>query len=81
MFDIEKAANEAEVIIRGYAVETFNDGIRVLSLNNGYGVAVLRKDGTLIETNMDDIEVSIAREVMFDALKYMEPENAEVLQF
>ena len=81
MFDIEKAANEAEVIIRGYAVETFNDGIRVLNLNNGYGVAVLRKDGTLIETNMDDIEVSIAREVMFDALKYMEPENAEVLQF
>ena len=32
----------------------------------------MMQDGTLIETNMDDIEVSIAREYMLSALKYME---------
>ena len=27
------------------------------TLNNGYGAAVFKPDGTLIETNMDDIEI------------------------
>ena len=29
-------------------------------------------DGTLVETNMDDIEAGIARDYMLSALKYME---------
>ena len=28
----------------------------IFYLNNGYGAAVFKPDGTLIETNMDDIE-------------------------
>ncbi len=72
MIDIKAAAEEADVIIRGYAVSTCAQGYRILNLNNGKGAAILKGDGTLIETNMDDIELSIARRYMLDALKYME---------
>ncbi len=72
MIDIRKAADDAEVIIRGYAMNRCDEGIRILNLNNGNGAAVLKTDGTLIETNMDDIEVGIVRDYMLSALKYME---------
>lgn len=72
MIDIKTAAEEAEVIIHGYAVSKCAEGVRVLNLNNGKGASIFQKDGTLIETNMDDIELSIARDYMLGALKYME---------
>lgn len=72
MIDVSKAAGEAEVIVCGFAIGRCQDGIRVLNLNNARGAAVMKKDGTLIETNMDDIELEIAREYMLSSLKYME---------
>ena len=72
MFDIEKEADAAEVTIGGYAVSRCEEGIRILNLNNGKGAAVFMPDGTLIESNMDDIEAGIARDYMLSALKYME---------
>ena len=61
MFDVSKEADAAEVIIRGYAIRQCEQGIKVLNLNNGKGVAVFKRDGLLIETNMDNIEEKIAR--------------------
>ena len=72
MVDVRKTAEDADVIIRGYAVQRCDEGIRVSNLNNEKSVAVLKADGTLIETNMDDIDLAIARKHMFNALKYME---------
>ncbi len=72
MINITKSADEAEVIIRGYAIQRCEHGIRVLNLNNSEGAAVFKKDGTLIESNMDDIEIEISRGYMLQALKYME---------
>ena len=72
MFDIEKEADAAEVIIGGFAIGRCDEGIRVLNLNNGRSGAVFMPDGTLVETNMDDIEADIARDYMLSALKYME---------
>ena len=72
MINVEKAAEEALVIIRGFAISRCNEGFRVLNLNDGEGAAIMSPDGTLIETNMDDIEVSIAKAYMMSALKYME---------
>lgn len=72
MIDVKKCAEEADVIINGYAIERCEDGFRVLNLNDGAGTAVFQKDGKLVETNMDDIEVSIARDHMLRSLKYME---------
>ena len=71
MFDTKKEADAAEVIIRGYAIKRCEGGIQVLNLNDEKGVAIFKEDGTLIETNMDDIESSIAREYMLSSLKYM----------
>ena len=72
MIDVNKAAEEAEVIIQGYAINRCEEGIRILNLNNKKGAAVLLENGTLIETNMDEIELAIAKEYMLSALKYME---------
>ena len=59
MFDIEREADAADVIISGYAIVRCDEGLRVLNLNNGKSAAVFMPDGTLIETNMDDIEAAI----------------------
>ncbi len=72
MIDIENEAKKADVIIGGFAVQKCEEGFRILNLNNQFGAAVLKDDGTLIETNMDDIELSIAKDYFFRSLKYME---------
>ena len=72
MIDINKIADEADVIISGYAFKKNTDDIRVFNLNNGKSAAVLQPNGTLIETNMDDIELEIATKYMLSSLKYME---------
>ena len=71
MLSIEQIANSAEVIINGYAVSACDEGLRVDNLNTGKGSAVFKADGTLIETNMDDIELEIARNYVQNAQKYM----------
>ncbi len=72
MLDIKQEADKADVIIKGFAVQKCKEGFRILNLNNQFGAAVLQEDGTLVETNMDEIELSIARDCMFQSLKYME---------
>ena len=37
----------------------------MVDLNNGHGEAVFKKDGTLIETNMDSVEQDIAKGYCF----------------
>lgn len=72
MFDINDIAAQADVIIGGFAVLVRKESVKVLNLNNGKGAAVFTLDGTLIETNMEDIELAIARDVLADALTYAE---------
>lgn len=72
MFDVIEFADKADIIVNGFAVELYNDGFRVANLNTGRGMAVFAPDGTLIETNMDDIELSIARKVLSNAMAYAE---------
>lgn len=72
MIDVIAFADAADVIVNGFAVAPYNEGCRVANLNTGEGVAVFASDGTLVETNMDDIELSIARKVLGDAMAYAE---------
>ena len=72
MPDLYKIADEADVIANGFAFKKIPEGIRVFNLNNGYGAAVFKQDGTLIETNMDDIEIIISEKYLKSCLKYME---------
>ena len=72
MFDIITEAEKADVIIKGFAIQKCDKHFRVLNLNNQFGAAILMEDGTLIETNMDEIELSIAKDCLSHSLKYME---------
>lgn len=79
MIDLQKIADEADVIISGYALTKCEEGIRLFDLNNGEGVAVFMPDGTLVESNMDDIELAVAKKYYNKGAKYMEGNDAKVL--
>lgn len=72
MPNVEMIADAADVIIAGYAMIKCEEGVRVFNLNNQRSAAVFQCDGTLVETNMDDIELVIAKEYFLSSLKYME---------
>lgn len=55
---LEEVANKAEMIISGYAFTSTEEGfVRVLNLENPEEACVLLKDGTMIETTMNDVSV------------------------
>lgn len=73
MKTLEQIADEADVILNGFAVQKIeNDWYRVFNLNKGNTASVFMKDGELVETNMDDIELVIAKEKFQEALTYIE---------
>ena len=72
MFNVDDIAARADVIIGGFAVLIREESVIVVNLNTGIGAAVFTPDGTLVETNMDDIELSIARDVQAEAVAYAE---------
>ena len=76
MIDIKKLADEADVIINGYAFFKHELGVQVLNLNNTVRAAVFSRENEMLETTMDDIEVSIVKEYVERSWKYMENEIA-----
>ena len=69
---LQAIADNADVIVNGYAFTKSNDRISVLILNKPDRAAVLRPSGEVLETSMDDIELSIVTEYLQRNLKYME---------
>ena len=61
MSEIEKVAQSADFIVNGYSFLCENGKIRVLNLNDTARAAVLDANGEVLETSMDDIEISIVR--------------------
>lgn len=59
MSEIEQVAQNADFIVNGYSFICQNQQVRVLNLNDTTRAAVLSKDGQVLETSMDDIEISI----------------------
>ena len=72
MIDIIKAADEADMIVDGYAYKKDNDKIRVLNLNNVNKAVVFDNSGKVIETNMDDIEICIVKSYLDKNREFME---------
>ncbi|MBQ7159711.1 MAG: hypothetical protein IJS09_09890 [Treponema sp.] len=73
---IDELADKAEVIISGYAFLRNNDTITALNLNKDESVAVFSSADELIETSMDDIELSIVKDYLAKAKSYMENQSA-----
>ena len=61
MSKIEKVAQLADFIVNGYSFICENDKVRVLNLNDTSRAAVLDANGEVLETSMDDIEISIVQ--------------------
>ena len=72
MIDIKKLADEADVIINGYAFFKHELGVRFLNLNNTSSAAVFSRENEMLETTMDDIEIAIVRDYLERSWKYME---------
>ena len=72
MPDIKTIADEADIIINGYAFTRKDECIHVLNLNSPDKVVVFSASGEVLETTMDDIELSIASRYLQQNLKYME---------
>ena len=61
MPDILKIADRADLIVNGYAFTKNDAFFRILNLNRPESACVLSKDGSVLETTMDDIELSIVQ--------------------
>ena len=56
---LTEIADRADMIINGYAFTKEENVVRVLHLESPHNAAVLSEDGSVIETNMDDIELAL----------------------
>jgi len=74
MLDIKELADKADVIINGHAFFKHELGVQVLNLNNTVRAAVFSRENEMLETTMDDIEVSLVKEYVERSWKYMENE-------
>ena len=80
MFNLKEIADAADVIIDGYAfIRKEEDRITVVNLNREGHAAIIFPSGEVVETSMDDIELSIAMDYLERAKSYMEESHAEVL--
>ena len=59
--ELRKIADEADMIVNGYAFTVEGDAVRVLNLCNPAKSSVIRLDGELLETSMDDIEICLVK--------------------
>lgn len=72
MPDIKTIADGADLIVNGYAFTRKDDQIQVLNLNRPDKAVVFSSDGEVLQTTMDDIELSIVSRYLQQGQKYME---------
>jgi hypothetical protein len=73
---IKEVADAADLIVNGYAFTKTKENIRVLNLNNTKKSLVLSNSADVLETTMDDIEISIVLDYYEKNRKYMEVKYA-----
>ena len=72
MIDIKTIADDADMIVNGYAFKRCKEGYRVLNLNRPDRATVLSIGGKVMETSMDDIEIRIVTDYLEKNRKFME---------
>ena len=71
--DVMEIADNAKMIVNGYAFSGLGDGmVSILNLNHPDCAMVVKLDGEIIETNMDPIEQQIVLELCRKNLQFME---------
>lgn len=75
--ELEKIAENAEIIVNGYAFTKRADGfISILNLEHSDCAIVINKDLEIIETNMDEIEQGIVLALAKKNIQFLEDGNA-----
>ena len=64
-------AAAANLIVNGYAFDRIGDRIRVVNMRTGKA-SVFADGGEMIETNMDDMDVSLAQRYLRENRRFME---------
>jgi len=78
--DINNIVSSATMIVAGYAFLPMKDGnVQIVCIHPPYHALVIRHSGEMLETNMDDIELSIVSDYWQRNKKHMEEQHAEVL--
>lgn len=72
MIDFMQVADQADMIINGYAFTKDSDKVRVLNLNNTEKAAVINQFGQILETSMEDIELRIVKDYLSNNREFME---------
>ncbi len=72
MIEVKQVADDADVIVNGYAYKLTDNIIHVFNLNNPGLSAVLDLDGNLLETNMSDIEIGIVERIYTQNKEFIE---------
>lgn len=72
MINVMQIADQADMIINGYAFMQENERIRVLNLNHVDKSMVMDQSGRILETSMDDIEIQIVKDYLDNNREFME---------
>ncbi|MDD7275314.1 MAG: hypothetical protein PUH08_06560 [Treponema sp.] len=72
MPNVDQIAQEADIIVNGFAFKKNENEIKVFDLNNEVGAAVFNSQCELIETNMNDIELAIAHKYLINNIALLE---------
>ena len=59
--ELIRIANNADFIVNGYAFTQNGENLSVLNLNQPDCAALMSRSGEVLETSMDDIELSIVQ--------------------
>lgn len=71
--DLIKVSSTAEMIVCGYAfTKTEDSNVRVLDLKEPHHALLMSPQGEILETTMDDVELSIVEGYWDKNRKYME---------
>ena len=76
MDKIREIADQADMIVNGYAFTRENNQIKILNLNNLDKALVISEAGEVLETTRDDIEIRIVLDYWSSDRKFMEDEDA-----
>ena len=71
MIDMRKIADNASVIVNGYAFTVISAGIQAVNLERSTA-CVFGRDDSVIESSMDDIELEIVSDYYKRNKKFME---------
>ena len=69
---IKEIADNADLIVRGYAFTKNSGNISVLNLNRPESALYMTPDGKMLETTMDDIEQAIVLRIWEQDSQFVE---------